>query len=44
MDFNGAYRITGNVSCSDTGSRPGNAVSDFVKADNIINQMEIYPY
>ena len=40
-DVGGAYRIMGNNVCSTTS---GPKISNFVKADNIINQMEIYPY
>lgn len=44
MDVDGAYRIVGNFAAYNKDNKPGNSISFAVKADNIINQMEIYPY
>ena len=44
MDVNGQYRIAGNHVVGYDSNKPGNSTAWFVKADNIINKMEIYPY
>jgi len=44
MDVNGAYVIAGISVCKGNNSTPTNPNSSFVKASNIVNQMEIYPY
>ena len=44
MDLNGQYRIAGNHVLGYDSNKPGNSSAWFVKADNIINKMEIYPY
>ena len=44
MDMNGAYRIVGNLASYRKSNKQGDSICTFVKADNIINQMEIYPY
>lgn len=44
MDVNGAYVIAGISVCRGNDSKPENPNSSFVKASNIVDQMEIYPY
>lgn len=44
MDVNGSYVMVGIVASGFVAAITGEVISDFVKAENIINQMEIYPY
>lgn len=44
MDVNGAYRILGNHVANGEDNKLGNSMSWLVKAENIVEDVKIYPY